>query len=141
MTIIALLLKQKETRRTTVFVGPGTDIRTVYVENEALETGQEKEMAMVEFALLGPGAISFVEFLDDHIALDEAGRVTVGQIWDTWAVHCGTDAREKLIAGISRKDAGKLFGARFGASEQTRARIDGRVQRCWTGFRMIPAGT
>ena len=53
MTIVARLVKQKVTKRTTVFVGPGMELRTEYVENEALETEQETEMAVVEFALPG----------------------------------------------------------------------------------------
>ena len=97
-------------------------------------------MAVVEFTPLGPEETSFVELLDEHVERHEDGRITLGGLWDLWAEHSDTDPREKLIGGIDRKRAAKLFRARLGPSELTRARINGRVQRCWTGYRMIPSG-
>ena len=39
MTILALLSKERDTKATRVFKGPGTAIRTVYVESDELPTG------------------------------------------------------------------------------------------------------
>ena len=139
MSILAVVSYDRVTKTTTVFEGPGTGIRSVYVESDDLPTNQDPVMAVVEFTLLGPEEISFVKFLDDHVENHEDGRITVGEMWDVWAARYGTDPREQVICGISHHAAAKLFRARFGASEQTRARINGRVQRCWTGYRMIPA--
>ena len=139
MSILALLSYDRLTKKTTVFEGPGTGIRSVYVESDELPIDQGPVMAVVEFTLLGPEETSFVEFLDDHVEKHEDGRITVVEFWDVWAARYGTDPSHKLIGGVSRHIAAKLFRARFGASEQTRARINGRVQRCWTGHRMIPA--
>ena len=139
MGILALLSKDRDTKATTVFEGPGTAIRTVYVEIDKLPTDQETVMAVVEFTPLGPEETSFVEFLDDHVETHEDGRITAGELWHLWAVRFDIDPRHKTIGGIGRKDAAKLFRARFGAAGQTRARIDGRVQRCWTGYRIIPS--
>lgn len=140
MTIVALLRKQRTTRSTTVFAGPGTDIRTMYVENEALEADQEMVMAVVEFTFLGAETITFVDFLAEHVEFDDDAKITVGEIWAGWAACCGTDPRERLVGGVSRQDVSKLFRAQFGAPEQTRARIDGRVQRCWAGYRLKESG-
>ena len=41
-----------------------------------------------------------MEFLDDHVELDEAGR-----IWDVWAIRRGTDPCEKLTTGISGRSS------------------------------------
>ena len=140
MGILALLSKDRDTKATTVFEGPGTGVRTVYVESDELPTDQDTVMAVVEFTPLGPEATSFVEFLGEHVEKHEGGRLTVGELWHVWAARNGTDPREKLIGGIGRQDAARFFRARFGAPGQTRSRIDGRVKRCWTGYRMIPSG-
>ena len=139
MSILAVVSYDRLTKNTTIFEGPGTGIRSVYVESDQLPTDQDPVMAVVEFTLLGPEEISFVEFLDEHVEKHEDGRIAVVEFWDVWAARYGTDPREQVICGVSRHIAAKLFRARFGASEQTRARINGRVQRCWTGHRMIPA--
>ena len=140
MGILAVVSKERVTKTKTVFGGPGTGIWSLYVESDELPTGQDTVMAMVEFTPLGPEETSFVEFLDDHVEKHEDGRLTVGEMWHVWAARCDTDPREKLIGGIGSQDAAKLFRARFGASEQTRARIGGRVQRCWIGYRMMQSG-
>ena len=40
MTIVALLVRQKVTKRTTVSVGPGIELQIEYVDNEPSETEQ-----------------------------------------------------------------------------------------------------
>ena len=139
MGILAVVSKDRDTKTTTVFDGSGTGIRTVYVESDRLPTDQDTVMAVVEFTPLGPDETSFVEFLDGHVEEHKDGRLTVGELWHVWAARHDADPREKLVGGIGPQAAAKLFRARFGASEQSRARIDGRVQRCWIGYRMIPA--
>ena len=121
MSILALLSYDRLTKATTVFEGPGTGIRSVYVESDDLPIDQDSVMAVVEFTLLGPEETSFVEFLDDHVEKHEDGRITVGDFWHVWAARYGTDPREQVICGVSRHIAAKLFRARFEASEQTRA--------------------
>ena len=139
MGILALVSKKKLNKGTVVFEGLGTGIRSLYVERDEVPTARDTVMAVVEFTPLGPGETSFVEFLDKHVERNEDGRITVGELWHAWATRIGTDPRETLSGGIGRHEAARLFRARLGASEQTRARINGRVQRCWTGYRMIPA--
>ena len=139
MSILALLSKDRETLKTTVFEGPGTGIRTVYVESDNWPNDLDPAMAVVEFTPLGPDAVSFVGFLDDHVEEHEDGQITIGDFWDAWVARCGADPSEKRIGGISRLQAARLFRARFGLSELTRARIGRNVQRCWFGYRMIPA--
>ena len=139
MSILTVLSKQRVTSGTVVFGGPGTGFRAVYVESNELPADEDTEMAMVEFTPLGPEETSFVAFLDSHVEEHEDGKITIGDFWDAWAVRYGADASKKLIGGITRLQAARLFRARFRVSEQTRAHIRGPVQRCWNGLRMIPA--
>ena len=134
--ITLLMWKQRVTKRTTVFGGRETKIRPVYVESDELPAEPEPVLAIVEVSVCGPEAAVFVEFLDDGIERDDAGRITAGGIWAGWAAHRGADPGEDEIGGISRQDASRLFRLNFGEPEQTRARIDGRVQRCWIGYRL-----
>ena len=138
MTIIALVSKERVTTNTLVFQGPGTGIRTVYVEDGALLANDIMELALVEFIPLGPEAAAFVDFLDDRVEVFEEGRITSGEIWEGWTARCGAGPGGGPVEGISRQDAAKLFRARLGAQDQTRARINGRVQRCWRGYRLAP---
>ena len=138
MTIIALVSKERVTTNTLVFQGPGTGIRTVYVEDGVLLANDAMELALVEFIPLGPEAAVFVDFLDDRVEVFEEGRITSGEIWEGWTARCGAGPGAGLVGGISRQKAAKLFRARLGAKDQTRARINGRVQRCWRGYRLAP---
>ena len=95
MSILAVVSYDRVTKATTVFEGPGTGIRSVYVESDQLPTDQDPVMAVVEFTLLGPEELSFVKFLDDHVEKHEDGRIAVVEFWDVWAARYGTDPREQ----------------------------------------------
>ena len=53
----------------------------------------------------------------------------------------GAAEDEKEIEGIRLADVPDLFRDRFGAGEQTRVRIDGRVQRCWRDYHIVEGGS
>ncbi len=85
----------------------------------------------------------FARFLGERVEEvdDDEAKVTLGQIWAAWAETHGADPGEKEIAGIRRSDVSDLFRDRFNAGELTRARVDGRVQLCWRGYRIVKSGS
>ena len=141
VTISALLTELKLTEWSHVFRGKGTRIRRTNLDSESIPGNMEASLAEVTVTVYGPEALAYVEFLGERVERNEAGRLTAGDLWEAWADHCGTAPGRGDIAGISRQIALRLFKSHFEVSEQTRARIDGRVQRCWVGFRIDPAGS
>ena len=141
--ILALMRWKQNTKNTQVFVGPGSAVRTMYVESSEIPEGQEAVLATVEITLHGSTASDFAQFLEEVVERDDAGRMTSDDLWAGWAAHhCSDpdDVDDVDIAGITRPDASELFRFLFGGPEKTRARVAGRVQRCWAGYRMGSIG-
>ena len=140
MTIIRTALKrQRPTAATYVLepLGVGSPVRVLYLEQDAFPDDIPEYVA-VRIVLDDDGAMTrFAQFLEDRIEIgDSTYKLTIGQMWSAWAGMHGADVEERETAGIKRADVPDLFMDRFGADEMTRAKIDGRTQRCWRGYRI-----
>ena len=122
--------------------GAGFPVRTLYLEKRSVPSGLPDYVA-VRLILDDSGAMGrFARFLEERVEEvdDDEAKITIGQIWAAWAETHGVGADEKEIAGIGRSDVGDLFRDRFNAGELTRGRVDGRVQLCWRGYRIVDGG-
>lgn len=130
----------------TFVVGPPPDVdsvvRTIYLEKRDLPS-RIPDYVVVRVIVDESGAAArFTQFLEERVDRDDSSAVvTIGQIWAAWAAMHGADADEKTIEDIKREDVAELFRDRFNEGEQTRAKIDGRSQRCWRGYRIVDSGS
>ena len=140
MKIIRTALKQQRPTDGTYVLQPlgaGSPVRVLYLEKDAFPDDVPEYIA-VRIVLDDDGAMTrFAQFLEDRVEIgDEAYKLTIGQIWSAWAGMHGADIEDREISGIKRADVPDLFMDRFGAGEMTRAKIGGRTQRCWRGYRI-----
>lgn len=106
----------------------------LYVHQSSLPTNAPA-FAAVRFKLDDSGHLeNFSNFLADRVRENKDGVVTVGKIWTTWAEHHGVSRDQDEIGGVGLSQIPDMFRDHFNAGEQTRARVDGRVQRCWRGY-------
>lgn len=74
-------------------------------------------------------------FLTDSVREQQGSRLTSRQVWAAWARHCGADPADDLIAGVRFTDVARRFRGVFGvAAAKSPTRIDGRLQRYWSGY-------
>ena len=79
--------------------------------------------------------VAFDDFLRKSIRVQRSGRITSRQIWAVWAARWGADSSEDMIAGVRFADVARRFRATFGtAAAKTPTRIDGFLQRYWSGY-------
>ena len=78
MSILALLSYQRVTKTTTVFEGPGTGIRTVYVESDDLPIDQDPVMAVVESMKMENEIISDYDGTVSAVHVEEDQSVSEG---------------------------------------------------------------
>ena len=140
MKIVALMARSRVTANYVVYEGSGAGVFMTYLERPALTEDRFPELVTVEVTVHEPEITAFRDFLANSIEAHDNGRITIADIWQAWAVHCGADPDDRLVGTIRQQDISTLFMGYFGAPEQGRARVDGRVQRCWTGYRMMEAG-
>lgn len=140
MKIVALMEWSRDTTNNVVYEGHGAGVAITYLERDALRDGRSHQLVTVEVTLHEPEVTVFRDFLADSIEAHESGRITISDIWRAWASQCEADPADRMIGAIRQQDVSNLLRGHFGAPERGRARVDGRVQRCWTGYRMIAAG-
>ncbi|MCY4652124.1 MAG: hypothetical protein OXC95_03055 [Dehalococcoidia bacterium] len=146
MRIIRTPLKlERPTQATYVLqrLGAMFPVRSLYLEKESVPSGLPDYIA-VRVILDDSGAMGrFAQFLEERVKNvdDDEAKITIGQIWDAWAGTHGADPSETDIAGIRRSDVGEFFRDRFNEGDLTRGRVDGRVQLCWRGYRIVDAGS
>ena len=140
MKMIALMERSRFTDNYVVYESGEADVYMTYLRRHGLNESHFPKLVTVEVTALEPEVIAFRDFIADNIEAHDSGRLTISDIWIAWAAHCGVDPADRMIGAIRQQDVTSLFRGRFGAPEQVRARVDGRVQRCWTGYRMIPPG-
>ena len=138
MKIIALLEWSRDTTNNVVYEGHGAGVAVTYLERNMLADDRIPHLVTVEVTLHEPEVMAFRDFLSSSIEAHDSGRITISDIWGAWAAHCEAHP-DKHIGAIRQQDIASLFRGLFGAPEQVRARVGGRVQRCWTGYRVIPA--
>ena len=139
MNIIALTKRGRDTRNYVVYEGSAGGVLLTYIDRQVVPDDPVPELVTVEVTFHGPAVAAFRDFLADSIEVHDSGRITIADIWEAWAAHWGVDHGDNLIGSISQQDVTMHFRGHFLAPEQVRARVEGRVQRCWTGYRMTPA--
>ena len=139
MSIIALTERGRHTRNYVVYKGSAGGVLLTYIDRQVVPDDPVPELVTVEVTFHGPAVAAFRDFLADSIEVHDSGRITIADIWEAWAAHWGVDHGDNLIGSISQQDVTMHFRGHFLAPEQVRARVEGRVQRCWTGYRMIAA--
>ena len=139
MSIIALTKRGRHTRNYVVYKGSAGGVLLTYIDRQVVPDDPVPELVTVEVTFHGPAVAAFRDFLADSIEVHDSGRITIADIWEAWAAHWGVDHGDNLIGSISQQDVTMHFRGHFLAPEQVRARVEGRVQRCWTGYRMIAA--
>ena len=140
MTIVALTKRGRGTRNHIVYEGAAGGVLLTYIDRQVVPDDPVPELVTVEVTFHGPAVAAFRDFLADSIEVHDSGRITIAGIWEAWAAHWGVDPGDKLIGSIHWQDVTMHFRGHFLAPEQVRARVEGRVQRCWTGYRMRAAG-
>ena len=138
MKMVALMERSRVTANYVVYESSGTDVFMTYLERHALTGNHLPELVTVEVTLHETEVTAFRDFLSGSIETHDSGRLTIADIWQAWAAQCEADPADRLIGAIRQQDVASFFRGHFGAPEQVRARLDGRVQRCWTGYRMMP---
>ena len=139
MNIIALTKRGRDTPNYFVYEGSAGGVLLTYIDRQVVPDDPVPELVTVEVVFHGPAVAAFRDFLADSIEVHDSGRITIADIWEAWAAHWGVDHGDNLIGSISQQDVTMHFRGHFLAPEQVRARVEGRVQRCWTGYRMIAA--
>ena len=136
----------KTTKRTTVF----SAVQTVYVNTESLrsqgcegkniiltvsdESDDEAEGGEIHS---DDDVAAFEEFLGTSITECARSRLTTGDIWNVWAARYDASPTDDVIAGIRRRDVGRVFRAYFSVPPAERGRVDGRVQYHWKGYAVV----
>ena len=136
MKMVALMKRARVTPNYVVYESGEADVYMTYLRRHGLSENRFPELVTVEVTLHEPEVVPFRDFLTDNVEAHDPGRLTISDIWNAWATHCGADPADKLVEGIRLQDVASLFRGCFGAPEQVRARVGERVQRCWTGYRM-----
>ena len=78
---------------------------------------------------------AFDAFLRESVRVKKGGRLTSRQIWAVWAARWGADPEDRVIAGVRFADVAGRLRALFGtAAAKDPTRIDGRLQRYWSGY-------
>ena len=78
---------------------------------------------------------AFDDFLKESIRVQRSGRLTSRQIMAVWAARWGADSGEDMIAGVQLTDVARRFRGVFGVTAvKDPTRIDGRLQRYWSGY-------
>ena len=84
----------------------------------------------------GADAIAaFDAFLRESVRVQRGGRLTSRQIWAVWAARWGAEPEDKAITGVQFADVARRLRTIFGATAaKDPTRIDGRLQRYWSGY-------
>ena len=126
---------ERETVNTIRYAAPGTPVPNLYVHKSALADQPPKDI-VVTIEAPEDHMTTLHEFLDTAVVRDPDRRLTSGQLWEAWAVHTDSDPGSDPIQGVRRQQIGRSFRERHGVPPATRARVDGRVQRVWVGWRL-----
>ena len=82
-----------------------------------------------ECGLLGP-------WLADQVVPDPTGRVTMDDVWRTWARYMDHSPTDSEIDGITRQQAVAAFRMRYGVGAAKPIRTGRTINRGWAGFRL-----
>ena len=127
---------ERETVNTIRYAAaPGSPVTNLYVNKSGLPDEFPKDI-VVTIDAPDDHVTVLHEFLDTAVVRDQDGRLTSGQLWEAWAAHSGSGPDTDPIQGIRRQQIGTLFRERHQVPAATRARVDGRVQRVWVGWRL-----
>ena len=126
---------ERETVNTIRYEAPGTPVPNLYVHKSGLPEEPPRDI-VVTIEAPEDHMAALHEFLDTAVVKDPDGRLTSGQLWEAWAAHTDSDPAADPIEGVRRQQIGRSFRERHRVPPATRARVDGRVQRVWVGWRL-----
>lgn len=102
-------------------------------EEQAVDIAVDDEIARTDVVA------AFEDFLREAVRVKRGERLTSRQIWAVWATRRGADPDDKTVDGVEFTDVARRFRVVFGAvTEPNPTRIDGRLQRYWSGFTIQP---